>query len=88
MDQVRFIGIVKWFNAAKGFGFIGSNEQTTDWPKELKEDVFVHYTGIANSGYKKLVEGQIVVFSVETGNNNRQQACMVVVKANDTSTAH
>ena len=51
-------GTVKWFNNAKGFGFI-----------ELEEgpDVFVHYSAIAASGYRSLEDGQKVEFDVVQG---------------------
>jgi len=51
-------GRVKWFNDAKGFGFI---EQDTG------EDVFVHYTAIVQDGFKSLAEGQMVEFEVKQG---------------------
>lgn len=51
-------GTVKWFNAAKGFGFI---ERSTG------EDVFVHFRSIQGDGYKSLNDGDSVSFSVETG---------------------
>jgi CspA family cold shock protein len=82
-QQERFTGCVKWFNAVKGFGFIGTTEKTTNWPKKLEEDVFVHYTGISDSGYKKLNEGDVVEFSVEEGNNHRLQAVQVVNLSDD-----
>lgn len=53
-------GIVKWFNATKGFGFI---EQ-----KNGGGDVFVHYTGIAGEGYRSLKEGDQVIFDIVKGN--------------------
>jgi CspA family cold shock protein len=51
-------GTVKWFNAAKGFGFI---------QRENGEDVFVHYSAIEASGYRSLEEGAKVQFTVKTG---------------------
>jgi len=54
----REVGTVKWFNSAKGFGFI---------TRENAEDVFVHHTAIQGGGYKSLDEGQRVEFSVEKG---------------------
>ena len=51
-------GTVKWFNAAKGFGFI---------QRENGEDVFVHFSAIAASGYKSLDEGARVSFEVKKG---------------------
>jgi cold shock protein len=51
-------GTVKWFNEKKGFGFI----EQEDGP-----DVFVHFSGINGSGFKSLVEGDRVTFTVEDG---------------------
>ena len=55
-DTGRETGTVKWFNAAKGYGFIS---------REGKEDVFVHFSAIQEDGFKKLVEGQKVEFGLE-----------------------
>ncbi|MFI8829318.1 cold-shock protein [Streptomyces sp. NPDC053431] len=52
-------GTVKWFNAEKGFGFIQQDEGGPD--------VFVHYSGIAGSGYRELREGQKVRFDIGQG---------------------
>ena len=57
-------GIVKWFNAEKGYGFI-----TVD---EGGQDVFVHYSAIDMSGYRALAEGQRVEFEVGTGQKGPQ----------------
>jgi cold shock protein len=50
-------GAVKWFNEAKGYGFI-QRDQT-------RSDIFVHYSAIVSNGYKTLREGQRVEFSVQ-----------------------
>ena len=52
-------GTVKWFNEAKGFGFIA--------PSDGSADVFVHFSGIVGTGFKTLQEGQSVSFEVEHG---------------------
>ncbi len=52
-------GTVKWFNDAKGFGFIT--------PADGSKDVFVHHSAIQGSGFKTLTEGQKVEFSLEQG---------------------
>jgi len=51
-------GTVKWFNAAKGYGFIS---------RQSGEDVFVHFSAIEMDGYKSLSEGQTVEFEVKQG---------------------
>jgi CspA family cold shock protein len=51
-------GVVKWFNASKGFGFI---------QRQSGEDVFVHFSAIEMDGYKSLNEGQLVEFEVRQG---------------------
>jgi len=52
-------GTVKWFNAAKGFGFIS--------PNDGGDDVFAHYSAIDMDGYKTLTEGQEVEYELEQG---------------------
>jgi CspA family cold shock protein len=51
-------GSVKWFNDAKGFGFIVTDDET---------DVFVHYSQIAGGGFRTLEEGQRVTFESKAG---------------------
>ena len=58
MAAERFVGTVKWFNSQKGYGFLS---------REGGEDVFVHYTAIQSAGFRNLVEGQKVEFSIEKG---------------------
>ncbi len=52
-------GTVKWFNNAKGFGFIE--------PQDGGDDVFVHFSAIKSEGYKTLNEGQSVTYQAEQG---------------------
>jgi CspA family cold shock protein len=52
-------GSVKWFNNAKGYGFIVSDD--------FDEDLFIHYSAINVEGYKTLKAGQAVTFNVEPG---------------------
>lgn len=56
-------GTVKWFSDEKGFGFI---------QQEGGEDLFVHHTSIAGTGFKSLSEGQIVEFEVTQGQKGLQ----------------
>jgi len=66
----RYVGTVKWFNATKGFGFIG---------REDGEDVFVHFSAIQMDGYRSLEEGQRVEFTIEQGPKGLQAANVVVI---------
>ncbi len=63
-------GTVKWFNAAKGFGFIA---------RSTGEDVFVHFRSIQGDGYKSLNDGDSVEFDVETGPKGLQATNVSVV---------
>ena len=67
----RITGVVKWFSATKGYGFIGH---------EGDEDVFVHFSAIDMDGYRRLKEGQVVEFSVEQGEKGLQAAGVKVVE--------
>lgn len=62
-------GIVKWFNNAKGYGFIV--------PEEGGEDIFVHYSTIDGEGFKTLKEGQSVQFESTTSPRGTQATRVV-----------
>ncbi len=61
-------GTVKWFNEAKGYGFI---------KRESGEDVFVHYKSITAEGFKTLKEGQRVQFEIEQGPKGLQAKSVI-----------
>lgn len=66
MDQEKkLIGKVKWFNNAKGYGFVGRD----DGP-----DVFVHYSAILDDGYRSLEEGDSIEFEIVQGPKGLQAA--------------
>jgi CspA family cold shock protein len=71
-SAVRLTGKVKWFNDAKGYGFI----ERTDG-----DDVFVHYTAIQGTGFRSLSEGQEVEFEVVDGPKGKQAANVTKVAA-------
>jgi CspA family cold shock protein len=60
----RAIGVVKWFNNARGYGFIDSSEHS--------EDIFVHYRNIRGDGFRSLNEGQQVEFNLSQGEKGLQ----------------
>ncbi len=66
--EERIVGTVKWFNARKGYGFIG---------REDGDDVFVHFSSITMDGYRRLDEGQEVEFAIEEGPKGVQAAEVV-----------
>ena len=66
--EVKLKGTVKWFNNAKGFGFIGRD----DGP-----DVFVHYSALIAEGYKSLQEGDNVEFEIVDGQKGPQAANVI-----------
>jgi CspA family cold shock protein len=67
-DKVQ--GTVKWFNGAKGFGFI---------EREDGDDVFVHYSAIVGDGFRNLNEGDRVEFVVTQGQKGPQAQDVVVI---------
>lgn len=67
---MRTSGNVKWFNDAKGFGFITS---------ENGEDVFVHFSAIQGGGFRSLAEGAAVEFDIVNGPKGLQASNVVAV---------
>jgi CspA family cold shock protein len=61
-------GTVKWFNAAKGYGFI---------EQESGEDIFVHFSAITQEGFKTLNEGEQVEYEVSQNEQGKEQAINV-----------
>jgi CspA family cold shock protein len=66
----RVTGTVKWFNGAKGYGFI---------EREEGSDVFVHYSAIQGEGFKNLEEGQSVEFDVEQDQKGLKAANVAII---------
>lgn len=69
MSKVK--GNVKWFNEAKGFGFIT--------PEDGSKDVFVHFSAIQSEGFKTLVEGQKVEFDINEGEKGPSAVNVVTI---------
>lgn len=63
MSNSKTVGVVKWFNSTKGFGFI---------EVEGQRDVFVHYSAIVGSGYRNLEGGDRVEFVITQGSKGPQ----------------
>ncbi len=64
-------GEVKWFNNAKGWGFIV--------PEGGGEDIFVHFSAIEGTGYKTLIAGQVVSFELEKGERGPHAAKVTIL---------
>jgi CspA family cold shock protein len=62
---VKAVGTVKWFNEAKGYGFIA---------QDSGEDIFVHYSAIKGEGFRTLNEGDKVEFEVQQGDKGKHAA--------------
>jgi CspA family cold shock protein len=67
---VKEKGVVKWFSASKGYGFIG---------RDGKPDVFVHFSGIEGEGYRSLKEGDKVEFEISQGPRGNQASEVRVI---------
>ena len=85
MSGVKISGKVKWFNNAKGYGFVNEEGKT--------EDLFAHYSAIIMDGYKTLKAGQAVSFEIIQGPKGLHAVNIDAVKAeahekNTPSTAH
>ena len=72
-NMAQYRGTVKWFNNAKGYGFLG---------REDGPDVFVHYSSIQLEGYKSLKEGDEVEFDVIQGSKGPQADQVIRTKEN------
>jgi len=68
--ETKQTGVVKWFNDAKGYGFITQDEG---------EDIFVHYNAITGEGWKSLKDGQKVEFEIITSEKGLQAKEVVLV---------
>jgi CspA family cold shock protein len=66
--MAQYTGSVRWFNNAKGYGFLG---------REGGEDTFVHFSAITQDGYKTLKEGEAVEFDIISGEKGKPQADQV-----------
>lgn len=68
IDHHNVIGLVDWFNDAKGYGFISVGEVLGDGTRKVTvPNIFAHYTAITGDGFKTLAEDQEVEFDLELG---------------------
>ena len=67
-------GTVKWFNPAKGYGFIASADD---------QEIFVHYSSISSEGFKKLAEGDAVRFDIVNGEKGLRAENVVQVQPSE-----
>ena len=68
----QYQGTVRWFNNAKGYGFLGRESG--------EPDVFVHFTSIQSDGYKSLKEGDAVSFDIIQGDKGPQADQVIILK--------
>ncbi len=68
----QHVGNVRWFNNAKGYGFVGRDDGGAD--------VFTHYSAIQTDGYKSLKEGETVTFDIVEGDKGPQADQVKVIK--------
>lgn len=73
----QFVGVVRWFNNAKGYGFLG---------REDGPDVFVHFSSIQKEGFKGLKEGENVRFDIIQGEKGPQADHVIVLGKNEAAT--
>ncbi len=71
-------GTVKWFNPAKGYGFIASADD---------QEIFVHYSSIGGDGFKTLKEGDLVSFDITNGEKGLRAENVVQVRPSESATA-
>lgn len=71
MSESRFVGVVKWFNNDKGYGFIN---------QENGPDLFVHYSEIKGNGYRTLNEGDRVEYTITDGKKGKQASSVIILK--------
>ena len=69
---MKSVGTVKWFNEAKGYGFIA---------QDSGEDIFVHYSAIKGEGFRTLTEGDKVEFEIKQGDKGKHAANVEKVMA-------